>query len=898
MNILDIEREVLKNLSSTLLDILNDLKVKPFYVQNEKIQNGIFELLKKKEKEEYMIEILSVMYKHTPDFYDYFLSIYDSEQNTLLIKACIERKQQLVKYILNTWKIMPNHKNSDGLNAFIYCCRNKFEDEAMMILDKGETDILTIDPLLHCTPIMYACSHRMRNLVRRILTMGPCNLGVPSKTGVTPIMVACLNGLFEECVVMYASGEANISNVCKQNNTLFNTACNMGFEELAFKMLNEHSIKELNAELVHKDGTNALHNALHHRMWGVSVLLIHKNYDLMIPLKDGDNPLIVASFKGLEDIAMEIAMRRPELISTKNNDNCTPLIMACDKKCVKLAHYLLEHGDCLISSEDNCNETALMIACKNELSTVVLRILEIQDESHTLVNKYHESALYWAIKMNMKEIYLKLISLYSFHSSNTHDKKILELFLQMKDYACQRIVLEKMTIQYLESKFDTTRTAIIPLGNSGTNSVLIVNDVEDPISKLENTLKTEESPIQIKNEESKSMKNKKKKNKTTKTVLSSVDKKEEPTAILKEENKTQVMDNSSSIELSNKLELNLPKPTIEESNEVKEDKILPIIVEPPQEMKKIDLSPNSSVKKKERVNTIIYSRETDENGVKLYVPPKMEIKKLNSSATPFKPRSVLQRAKEEVKNVSTPPPSPLPEVKKEEVKNLSKPIPLSKVKKEEVKVVLTPPPPPLPEVKKEEVKIVSTPPPSPLSEVKKEEVRNVLKPIPVPEVKKEEVNVVLTPPPSPLPEVKVESKPVHEVKINHLPPLAPRVRILKREDNPSPPKKVKEPVSIQKQNEEILKQAYLPPSSERVEELRTKAYQHRYYHRMNYTNIQYWYQEVFMKMYRTSVPSYLFNDISYIQYRVSPMDNENIWYKIEYFDLRDLTHLYVFQYIV
>ncbi len=47
MNILDIEREVLKNLSSTLLDILNDLKVKPFYVQNEKIQNGIFELLKK-----------------------------------------------------------------------------------------------------------------------------------------------------------------------------------------------------------------------------------------------------------------------------------------------------------------------------------------------------------------------------------------------------------------------------------------------------------------------------------------------------------------------------------------------------------------------------------------------------------------------------------------------------------------------------------------------------------------------------------------------------------------------------------------------------------------------------------------------------------------------------------
>ncbi len=863
MNIL--ESEVLKNLSSTLLDILNDLKVKPFYVQNETMQNGIFELLKKKEKEEYMIEILSVMFKHTPDFYDYFLSICDSDQNTLLIKACIERKQQLVKYILETWKMVPNQKNSDGLNAFIYCCRNKYEDEAMMILDKGETDILTIDPLLHCTPIMYACSHRMRNLVRRILTMGPCNLGVPSKTGVTPIMVACLNGLFEECVVMYASGEANIAHVCKQNNTLFNTACNMAFEELAFKMISEHSIEELNAELVHKDGTNALHNALHHRMWGVSVLLIHKNYDLMIPLKNGDNPLIVASFKGLEDIAMEIAMRRPQLITTKNYDDCTPLIMACDKKCVKLAHYLLDHGDCLISSEDNCNETALMIACKNELNTVALRILEIQDESHTLVNTYQESALYWAIKMNMKEIYLKLISLYSFHSSNTHDKKVLELLLQMKDYACQRIVLEKMTIHYLETKFDTViptgGSAIIPLGDNGENSLLIVNDVEEQISKLENLLKTEES---------KSKKNKKKKNKSKNVELPiKVDEPNLPAPIEVKESPP-VLVEPPPPEIKKVEEIVIPiKETsmnvkIEDLSTNEDNRPLPeSSLELP---KKTELSPKTSVKKKEIINTIIHSRETDENGVKLYVPPKMDNKKLNSSATPFKPRSVLQRAKEEVKNISTPPPSPLPEVKKKEVK------------------------------------IVSTPPPSPLPEVKKEEVKFVSKPIPVPKVKKGEVKIVSTSPPSPspLPEVKVVSEPVHEVKINHLPPLAPRVRILKREDNPTPtpPKKVEEPISIEKQNEELLKQAYLPPSPESVEELRVKAYHQRYYHRMNYTNIQYWYQEVFMKMYRTSVPSYLFNDISYVQYKVTPMDNENIWYKIEYFDVRDLTHLYVFQYIV
>jgi hypothetical protein len=457
----------------------------------------------------------------------------------------------------------------------------------------------------------------------------------------------------------------------------------------------------------------------------------------------------------------------------------------------------------------------------------------------------------------MKEIYLKLISLYSFHSSNTHDKKVLELLLQMKDYACQRIVLEKMTIHYLETKFETEGSAIIPIGDSGENPLLIVNDVKEQISKLENLLKTEESPTQIKNEESKSKKNKKKKNKTTKSVLSSVENKEEPQP--KEEKKTEVIENSSSNELPNKVESNPPQPTIE----VKEDKALPIMIEPPQEEKKVDLSPKSYVKKKERVNTtIIHSRETDENGVKLYVPPKMDNKKLNSSATPFKPRSVLQRAKEEVKNVSTPPPSPLPEVKKGEVK------------------------------------IVSTPPSSPLPEVKKEEVKIISKPIPVAKVKKEEVKIVSTPSPSPLSEVKVVSEPVHEVKINHLPPLAPRVRILKREDNPSPPKKVEEPISIQKQNEELLKQAYLPPSPESVEELRVKAYQQRYYHRVNYTNIQYWYQEVFMKMYRNSVPSYLFNDISYVQYKVTPMDRENIWYKIEYFDLRDLTHLYVFQYIV
>ncbi len=617
----------MKNISETIMEILGKLSLdKPIYVP------GIFELFDKKEKEENMIEILKCIYENTPEFYDIFLSQIDTHQNTPLIKACIERKQLVVKYILDTWKMVPNQKNSDGLNAFIYCCRNKYEDEAMMILDKGETDILTIDPILHCTPIMYACSHRMRNLVRRILTMGPCNLGVPSKTGVTPIMVACLNGLFEECVVMYASGEANITHVCKQNNTLFNTACNMGFEELAFKMINEHSIEDLKAELVHKDGTNALHNALHHRMWGVSLMLIHKNYDLMIPMKDGDNPLIVASFKGLEDIAMEIALRRPELITTKNYDYCTPLIMACDKKCVKLAHYLLDHGDCLISSEDNCNETALMIACKNELNTVALRILEISCESHTLVNSYQESALYWALKMNMKDVYSKLFSLYSFHSSNTHDKKILELLLQTKNYEYQKIVLEKMTIRYLQDKIDSAILPLVPQENPESLTELKIEDFE------------EEEEVKVKkNKKNKKKKNSKKDSHSPIQVHSSIESAKEEVVVHTEPVKEEVVE--TPIEPVKKEVVIHTEPVNEE---VVETHIEPV----KEEVVETHIEPA-----KEEV--VIHTEPVREEVVNLYAVPE-------EVSSPFQKR-------EKKKNKKTQPPLPvveeiIPTPKKEEVK--------------------------------------------------------------------------------------------------------------------------------------------------------------------------------------------------------------------------------------
>ena len=789
----------MKNISQTIMEILSKLHLnKPICV------SGIFELFDKKEKEETMIEILKCIYENTPEFYDIFLSQTDTHLNTPLIKACIERKQEVVKYILNTWKMVPNQKNSDGLNAFIYCCRNKYEDEAMMILDKGETDILTIDPILHCTPIMYACSHRMRNLVRRILTMGPCNLGVPSKTGVTPIMVACLNGLFEECVVMYASGEANITHVCKQNNTLFNTTCNMGFEELAFKMINEYSIEELKAELVHKDGTNALHNALHHRMWGVSLMLIHKNYDLMIPLKNGDNPLIVASFKGLEDIAMEIAMRRPELITTKNDDFCTPLIMACDKKCVKLAHYLLDHGDCLISSEDNCNETALMIACKNELNTVALRILEISCESHTLVNTYQESALYWAVKKDLKDVYSKLFFLYSFHSSNTHDKKILELLLQTKNYEYQRIVLEKMTICYLQDKIDDAILPLIPQENPESISELKIEDFE------------EEEEVKVK----KNKKNKKKKN-SKKDSLSSIQ--NHPST---EPEKEEIVEPIEPVKVEivepiEPVKVEVVEPVKEEVVEpVKEEVIEPVkeevvVTEPvkkevvnlysvPEEVssafQKRDKKKNKKIQPLPVVEEIIPTPKKEE--VKLYVPPKHDPTKsriLNHDASPFKPR------------VNTP--SPTKEI---------------------------------------EVKIHHLPPLSP----------------PQPKFKREKKTK--SPPPQPILSTPIE-----------LPIIVKEI-----------------PKTIQQQNEELLKEAYHPVSTQKTEEMRVEYLKTTCKNRMNYTNIHYWYHEIFMKMYRHTIPQHLFNDIRYLQCKIQQFDHMSDWYKIEYFDGRDPLGLYVFQYIV
>lgn len=792
-----LEREM-KNLSSTIFDILSKLSEGPIYV------HGIFELFKIKEKEEYMIEILKCIYEHTPEFYEHFLSIRDTHQNTLLLKACIERKQEVVKYILNTWKMIPNHKNSDGLNAFIYCCRNKYEDEAMTILDKGEMDILTIDPLLNCTPIMYACSHKMRNVIRRILTMGPCNLSVPSKTGVTPIMVACQNGLFEECVVMYASGEANIGNVCKQNNTLLNTACNMGFEELAFKIINDYSIEDCKAELKHKDGDNPLSNAIHHRMWGVSLMLIHKNYDLNMTLKDGDNFLIIAAFKGLEDIAMEIALRKPELITWVNEDNCTPLIMACDKKCVKLAHYLLDHGDCLIFSIDKCQETALMIACKNGLESVAMRILEIPCHTHNFVNTYHESALYWAVKMNLKNVYEKLFSLYSFHSSNVHDKKILELLLQTKNYEYQKIILEKMTIRYLQDKIEEN-----------------ILEVEEPVPEL----KIEDFEEEV--EEKKTKKNKKKK---------------------KNQKKDSPPQKVESIHIPFKEEL-IHTPPKEE----------PIFIPPMEEVKEV----------------YIYSPLEE----LIDSPPEEQIRSHHEEVLP--PLPVFEDKIDESNLYAEP---PLPIIEEEE----KKPMVYTPMKKKENKK------------KKNQV----------LLEEKKHELY-------VPPNSDPNSSRLLNHTAVPFqPRVKTPSPTKDVVMINHLPPLAPPTKVVKKEKEvkevvkpPTPIKSVRfleeetntffKPIkTLEEENQELLNSAYLPPSLQIIEEMRQKYLQQVYKNRVNYTNIHYWYQEIFMKVFRTVVPSNLFNDISFIRYRINPMGELQDWYKIEYLDIRDNTGLYVFQYII
>ncbi len=151
-----------------------------------------------------------------------------------------------------------------------------------------------------------------------------------------------------------------------------------------------------------------------------------------------------------------------------------------------------------------------------------------------------------------------------------------------------------------------------------------------------------------------------------------------------------------------------------------------------------------------------------------------------------------------------------------------------------------------------------------------------------------------------------------EVKINHLPPLSPPQPKFKREKKTkSPPPQpilsnptelpiiVKEiPKTIQQQNEELLKEAYLPVSTQKIEEMRVEYLNTTCKNRMNYTNMQYWYYEIFMKMYRHTVPQHLFNDIRYLQYKIQQFDHMSDWYKIEYFDGRDPLGLYVFQYIV
>lgn len=426
------------------------------------------------------------------------IDVKDANQNTLLIYAISNEKNDIVSLLLNT-SIDINERNKQGLSALMLASQknnitvidlltakdvyinakdNGNFSSLMFASEMGNTEIVNklldkgakIDEknLKNETALTLAVKNNHLDVVKILLQHKPQKdyeaLYIAAEKGYSPILKsllennydskehltaalrrACLSSIDSPEIIreLIASG-AEINTIDMDGNTPLLLAINNKNLETVKSLIslganvNYKNIKS-NGEtplLLASKGGNSL----------VVEELIKAGADIEVSYKDKNSPLMVAINSG--DIQTVNALIKAKAnVNSSNSNGVSPLMLAAKSKNLEIVKKLLDSGS-NINTKDNNGETALIFAIKSNGTEIMQELIK----KGAPVNSQHkndETPLMYATRQNNKDLIHALVALQAdIEAKNQKGQTALDIAQENKYEISEKELLNAGAIEH------------------------------------------------------------------------------------------------------------------------------------------------------------------------------------------------------------------------------------------------------------------------------------------------------------------------------------------------------------------------------------------------------------------------------------------------------------------
>ena len=284
-----------------------------------------------------------------------------TDGNTPLHIACKENKLEIVKYLTITEakKCDTNIQNHKGeLPLHIACAKGNLE-MAMLVCNCNVNALTTAgDTPLHLA--LYGLNGD--DLVKFIITNGPCDFTIRNHEGKLPLHIACETYTHSMKIIrLVSSGVCNTNAKMKSGDTPLHIVCrkyNCSTLEVVKYLVKE---RHCDLRIQNNEGELPLHIACQN--CSLDVVKLVSECDVELQTVSGDTPLLIACQRGIPDIVEYLIKVRQCNPRAQNSDSESPLHIAC-KMYTKLEIVKLL-CDCDVNTQTlKSGDTPLHYACK------------------------------------------------------------------------------------------------------------------------------------------------------------------------------------------------------------------------------------------------------------------------------------------------------------------------------------------------------------------------------------------------------------------------------------------------------------------------------------------------------------------------------------------------------
>lgn len=258
-------------------------------------------------------------------------------KRTALHCACQSGCIEVVKRLVAADNL--NLQTRQGITPLMIACIKGQSQVALFLLDiKAKREIATPTGR---TALHYACLGGCIHVVKKMVES--CDINLPTKAGVTPLMIACANDRPEVAYYLMAKG-AKRGSVDSRGKNALHYACSGGCLESVKVLVTSENINQAN-----KTGCTLLMAACTRGRIGVAQYLLDQGAKRDLVQSDGRTALHRACQNGhLEAVKILAA---PENINLLTKDEMSPLMLSLLHQHFNISIYLIEQGALLQNAD-------------------------------------------------------------------------------------------------------------------------------------------------------------------------------------------------------------------------------------------------------------------------------------------------------------------------------------------------------------------------------------------------------------------------------------------------------------------------------------------------------------------------------------------------------------------